>query len=90
MASMGCAGPANSFDRIGSCPYRGASGWRSQVAPNDKQVGVGACHSLNLPFAWTTLDLADSQKFTDAPYRFRGSARGLPASGSGMTSPSCC
>lgn len=57
---------------------------------NDKQVGVGACHSLNLPFAWTTLDLADSQKFTDAPYRLRGSARGLPASGSGMTSPSCC
>jgi hypothetical protein len=43
----------------------GGSGWRSQVAPNDEQVGVGACHSLNLPFAWTTLDLADSQKFTD-------------------------
>ncbi|MFF4723748.1 hypothetical protein ACFY3M_00075 [Streptomyces mirabilis] len=63
--SMGCAGPASSFDRIGSCPYHGGSGWRSQVAPNDQQVGVGACHSLNLPFAWTTLDLADSQKFTD-------------------------
>ncbi|MGW1756424.1 hypothetical protein [Streptomyces mirabilis] len=31
-----------------SCPYRGASGRRSQVAPNDKQVGVGACHSLDL------------------------------------------
>lgn len=39
---------ASSFDRIGSCPYRGASGWRSQVAPNDKQLGVGACHSLDL------------------------------------------
>ncbi|WP_190168465.1 hypothetical protein [Streptomyces mirabilis] len=62
---MGCAGPASSFDRIGSCPYRGGSGRRSPVAPNDKQVGVGACHSLDLPFAWTTLDLADSQKFTD-------------------------
>lgn len=48
-----------------SCPYRGGSGWRSQVTPNDKQVGVGACHSLDPPFAWTTLDLADSQKFTD-------------------------
>ncbi|MFF7597863.1 hypothetical protein [Streptomyces mirabilis] len=48
---MGCAGPATSFDRTGSCSYRGASGWRSQVAPNDTQVGVGACHSLNLPFA---------------------------------------
>lgn len=53
MMSMGCAGPASSFDRIGSCPYRGGSGRRSQVAPNDKQVGVGACHSLNLPFAHT-------------------------------------
>ncbi|MFJ7151337.1 carboxylesterase/lipase family protein [Streptomyces sp. NPDC100445] len=39
-------------------------GWRSRVAPNDRQVGVGACHSLDLPFAWDTLDLADSQKFT--------------------------
>jgi hypothetical protein len=39
MVSMGCAGPASSFDRFGGCPCRGGSGWRSQVAPNDKQVG---------------------------------------------------
>jgi hypothetical protein len=65
MVSMGCAGPASSFDRIGSCPYRGGYGWRSQVATNDEQVDVGACHSLDLPFVWTTPDLADSQKFTD-------------------------
>ncbi|GAA2445175.1 carboxylesterase/lipase family protein [Streptomyces macrosporus] len=39
-------------------------GWRSPVTPNDLQVKVGACHSVNLPFAWDTLALPDSKKLT--------------------------
>jgi para-nitrobenzyl esterase len=39
-------------------------GWRSPVTPNNLQVKIGACHSVDLPFAWDTLALPDSQKFT--------------------------
>jgi para-nitrobenzyl esterase len=39
-------------------------GWRSAVTPNNVQVKLGACHSLDLPFAWDTLALPDNQKFT--------------------------
>ncbi|MEU2334755.1 carboxylesterase family protein [Streptomyces sp. NPDC006654] len=39
-------------------------GWRSPVTPNNLQVKIGACHSVDLPFAWDTLALPDSQKLT--------------------------
>jgi para-nitrobenzyl esterase len=39
-------------------------GWRSPETPNDVQVKLGACHSLDLPFAWDTLALPENQKFT--------------------------
>lgn len=39
-------------------------GWRSPVTPNDRRVKIGACHSVDLPFAWDTLGLDDSKKFT--------------------------
>ncbi|MFG3304829.1 carboxylesterase/lipase family protein [Streptomyces wuyuanensis] len=39
-------------------------GWRSPVTPNKIGVSVGACHSVDLPFAWNTLDLPESLKFT--------------------------
>ncbi|MFD9276012.1 hypothetical protein ACFWD7_01825 [Streptomyces mirabilis] len=61
---------ASSFDRIGSCPYRGASGWRSQVAPNDKQLGVGAVHSLDLAetLHQTWADFAKGKEVLRAAY----------------------
>ncbi len=44
-------------------------GWRSGVTPNNVGVELGACHSLDLPFAWDTLHLPESKAFTgpDAP-----------------------
>jgi para-nitrobenzyl esterase len=39
-------------------------GWRSEVTPNNVQVKLGACQSLDLPFAWDTFALPDNQKFT--------------------------
>ncbi|MEU9983780.1 carboxylesterase family protein [Streptomyces sp. NPDC050856] len=39
-------------------------GWRSPVTPNDRRVKIGACHSVDLPFAWDTLALDDSKKLT--------------------------
>ncbi|MFJ3233805.1 carboxylesterase/lipase family protein [Streptomyces sp. NPDC086787] len=39
-------------------------GWRSPVTPNNVQVKIGACHSVDLPFAWDTLTLPDSLKLT--------------------------
>lgn len=41
-------------------------GWRSAVTPNDVNVQLGACHSLDLPFAWDTLALPENRKFTGA------------------------
>ncbi|MFF7441707.1 hypothetical protein [Streptomyces sp. NPDC008122] len=40
-------------------------GWRSPIVANNVNVELGACHSLGLPFAWNTLQLADNQKSTD-------------------------
>jgi para-nitrobenzyl esterase len=39
-------------------------GWRSPVTPNSMRVQLGACHSLDLPFAWDTLDLPENRGFT--------------------------
>ncbi|QCX78679.1 Carboxylesterase [Streptomyces sp. YIM 121038] len=39
-------------------------GWRSPVAANNVKVALGACHSLDLPFAWDTLRLPENLKFT--------------------------
>ncbi|WP_338674274.1 carboxylesterase family protein [Streptomyces sp. SCSIO 30461] len=39
-------------------------GWRSPVTPNNLHVKIGACHSVDLPFAWNTLALPDSMKLT--------------------------
>jgi len=39
-------------------------GWRSPVMPNSMRVQLGACHSLDLPFAWDTLDLPENRGFT--------------------------
>ncbi|MFD6281747.1 carboxylesterase/lipase family protein [Streptomyces sp. NPDC060209] len=48
----------------GAPTYLYEFGWRSPVIPNDVQVKLGACHSLDLPFAWDTLSLPANQKFT--------------------------
>jgi para-nitrobenzyl esterase len=39
-------------------------GWRSPVTPNILRVKLGACHSVDLPFAWDTLDLPENHGFT--------------------------
>ncbi|MCX5380797.1 carboxylesterase/lipase family protein [Streptomyces sp. NBC_00091] len=39
-------------------------GWRSPVTPNTIQVKLGACHSLEIPFVWDTLELDDSRPMT--------------------------
>ncbi|WP_405660632.1 carboxylesterase family protein [Streptomyces sp. NBC_01166] len=48
----------------GAPTYLYEFGWRSPVVPNNVQVKLGACHSLDLPFAWDTLGLEANQKFT--------------------------
>ncbi|MET9606913.1 carboxylesterase family protein [Streptomyces sp. NPDC006512] len=48
----------------GAATYLYEFGWRSPVTPNTIQVKLGACHSLELPFVWKTLDVPDTRPIT--------------------------
>ncbi|MFD8724611.1 carboxylesterase/lipase family protein [Streptomyces sp. NPDC059629] len=52
-------------ERSGAAPtHLYELGWRSPVTPNNVGVKLGACHSVDLPYAWDTTELAESRKFT--------------------------